>query len=68
MTTGDVHSASAERRVRQVEARLRASRDVAAVSSYYDSHDSAMVSRDRRSTYVVAYFRPKSDSENPGRR
>ena len=31
--TGDVHSAGAEHRVRQVEARLRASRDVVAVSS-----------------------------------
>src|ERR671934_1475064 len=61
VTTGDVHSARAERRVRQVEAQLRASRDVAAVSSYYDSHDPAMLSRDRRSTYVVAYFQPKSD-------
>jgi len=61
VTTGDVHSAAAGRRVRQVEAQLRASRDVAAVSSYYDSHDPAMVSRSGRSTYVVAYFRPKSD-------
>lgn len=59
--TNGVHSASAERRVRRVEAQLRSSRDVAAVSSYYDSHDPAMVSRDGRSTYVVAYFRPKSD-------
>jgi putative drug exporter of the RND superfamily len=62
VTTGDVHSASAKRRVRQVEARLRASRDVAAVSSYYDSHDPAMVARDGRSSYVVAYFKPRSDS------
>jgi RND superfamily putative drug exporter len=61
VTAGDVHSARAERRVREVEAQLRASRDIAAVSSYYDSHDPAMVSRDTRSTYVVAYFRPKSD-------
>lgn len=59
--TNGVHSASAERRVRRVEAQLRSSRDVAAVSSHYDSHDPAMVSRDGRSTYVVAYFRPKSD-------
>lgn len=59
--TDGVHSASAERRVRRVEAQLRSSRDVAAVSSHYDSHDPAMVSRDGRSTYVVAYFRPKSD-------
>lgn len=61
VTTGDVHRARAERRVRQVEAELRTSPDVAAVSSYYDSHDPAMLSRDERSTYVVAYFKPKSD-------
>jgi RND superfamily putative drug exporter len=62
VTTGDVRSAAAERRVREVEAKLRASRDIATVSSYYDSHDTTMVSRDGSSTYVVAYFRPKSDS------
>ena len=61
VTAGDVHSATAERRVREVEAELRSSRDVATVSSYYDSHDSAMVARDGRATYVVAYFQPKSD-------
>jgi uncharacterized membrane protein YdfJ with MMPL/SSD domain len=61
VTTGSVHSAAAERRVRQVEAELRSSRDIATVSSYYDTHDPAMLSRDRRSTYVVAYFQPKSD-------
>src|SRR5205823_2766837 len=49
-------------RVLQVEAQLRAGRDIAAVSSYYDSHDAATVSRDGRSTYVVAYFQPRSDS------
>jgi uncharacterized membrane protein YdfJ with MMPL/SSD domain len=57
---GDVRSATDERRVREVEAQLRSTRDVAMVSSYYDNHNSAMVSRDGRSTYVVAYFRPKS--------
>src|SRR6266550_2495254 len=31
VTAGDVHSATAERRVREVEAELRASRDVATV-------------------------------------
>src|SRR5919198_1401467 len=61
MTVGGVHSATAERRVRQVEAELRSSRDVATVSSYYDSHDPAMVSRDGRATYVVTYFQPRSD-------
>ena len=61
VTVGDVRSAAAEHRVREVEAQLRSSRDVATVSSYYDNRDSAMVSRDGRSTYVVAYFQPKSD-------
>jgi uncharacterized membrane protein YdfJ with MMPL/SSD domain len=61
VTVGDVDTVGAERRVRAVEARLRDSADVAAVSSYYDGHDRAMVSRDRRSTYVVAYFHPRSD-------
>jgi RND superfamily putative drug exporter len=57
-----VLGAHAKRRVGHVEAELRRSRDVAAVSSYYDSHDPALVSRDGRSTYVVAYFEPKSDA------
>jgi uncharacterized membrane protein YdfJ with MMPL/SSD domain len=61
VTVGDVHRAAAEHRVRGVEAELRSSRDVAMVSSYYDSHDPAMVSADGRSTYVVAYFRPRPD-------
>ncbi len=58
---GDVHTASAKRRVSRVAARLRSSRDIASVASYYDTHDPAMLSRDGRSTYVVAYFDPKSD-------
>src|SRR6185437_3757236 len=44
------------------EAQLRESRDIASVSTYFDTHDPAMVSRDGRATYVVAYFRPESDS------
>jgi uncharacterized membrane protein YdfJ with MMPL/SSD domain len=62
VTTGNVHSAGAERRIRQVEARLRASRDVATVASYYDSHDPEVVADDGRSSYIVAYFKAKSDS------
>jgi RND superfamily putative drug exporter len=60
--TGGIQTASAFRRVSDVEAQLSGSRDVASVSSYYDSHDPAMVSRDGRETYVVGYFRPESDS------
>ncbi|MGO9487529.1 MAG: MMPL family transporter [Solirubrobacteraceae bacterium] len=62
VSAGDVHSAATESRVRSVERQLRSSRDVASVSSYYDSHDPAMISFDGRETYVVAYFKPKSDS------
>src|ERR1700759_125774 len=47
VSAGDVHSAAAEARVRSVERQLRSTRDVASVSSYYDSHDQAMVSFDR---------------------
>jgi RND superfamily putative drug exporter len=62
VTTGDVHSSAAERRVRRVEAQLRSSRDIAAISSYYDTLDPDLVSRDGRSTYIVAYYRARSDS------
>ncbi len=59
---GDVRSPSARARVDQVVRQLGANRDVARVVSFYDSHDPAMVSRNGRSTYVVAYFRPLSDT------
>jgi uncharacterized membrane protein YdfJ with MMPL/SSD domain len=62
VNTGDVHSPAAARRVGQVAGQLRAQADVASVASFYDRHDPAMVSRDGRSTYVVAYFKPRSDS------
>jgi uncharacterized membrane protein YdfJ with MMPL/SSD domain len=58
---GDVRSSAPKARVRQVAAQLRAQPDVARVVSYYDAHDPAMVSRDGRSTYVLAYFKPVSD-------
>jgi RND superfamily putative drug exporter len=62
LVAGDVSAEATRQRVRGVEARLRASRDVAAVSSYYEGHNPSLVSRDHSSTYVVAYFRPMSDS------
>ncbi len=61
VSSGDVHSAGAHRRVDQVAAELRAQPDVAAVQSFYTTHNPAMVSRDQRSTYVLAYFKPLSD-------
>jgi uncharacterized membrane protein YdfJ with MMPL/SSD domain len=62
VTTGGLRRADAERRVRHVETQLRGNRDIAAVSSYYDSRNPEMLSRDGRSTYVVAYFRHTTDS------
>jgi putative drug exporter of the RND superfamily len=61
VSSGNVSTTRARQRVDQVAARLRAQPDVAQVQSYYTTHNSGMVSRDRRSTYVVAYFKPLSD-------
>jgi uncharacterized membrane protein YdfJ with MMPL/SSD domain len=60
---GDVHGSAARQRVEQVAGQLRKDPDVAAVASFYETHDRSMVSLDGRSTYVVAYFKPRSDSE-----
>jgi uncharacterized membrane protein YdfJ with MMPL/SSD domain len=62
VNSGDVHSARARARVHQVEATLGSGPDVVGVGSFYDTRNPAMVSRDGRSTYVVAYFKPLSDS------
>ncbi len=61
VNAGDVRSAAAERRVREVERQLRLQPDVVSVRSFYDIHNPAMVSRDRRSTYALTYFKPLSD-------
>jgi uncharacterized membrane protein YdfJ with MMPL/SSD domain len=59
--SGTVGTAAARQRVEQVAGDLRAQPDVAQVQSFYTTHDPAMVSRDRQSTYVLAYFKPLSD-------
>jgi RND superfamily putative drug exporter len=61
VSAGDVHSPAVRQRVERVARDLRTEPDVASAVSFYDTHDRAMVSRDGRSTYVVAYFRPRSD-------
>jgi RND superfamily putative drug exporter len=63
VSSGKVNTAAARQRVARVVTELQGSPDVARVVSYYDSHDPAMVSRDGRSTYVLAYFRPRSDAQ-----
>jgi uncharacterized membrane protein YdfJ with MMPL/SSD domain len=60
---GAVHSAAARQRVEQVAGELRAEPAVSSAVSFYETHDPAMVSRDGRSTYVVAYFKPRSDRQ-----
>jgi uncharacterized membrane protein YdfJ with MMPL/SSD domain len=59
--SGPVTSPAARRRVEQVSAQLRRQPDVARVVTFYDAHNPGMVSRDGRSTYALAYFRPLSD-------
>ena len=61
VSTGDVRSPAARMRVQRVAAELRAQRDMASVATFYTTHNPAMVARDGRSTYVVAYFRALSD-------
>jgi RND superfamily putative drug exporter len=61
VTSGDVRSPAARQRVQSVAAELRAQPDVASVQSFYTTHNPAMVARDGRSTYVVAYFKALSD-------
>jgi RND superfamily putative drug exporter len=63
VSAGDVHSAAAQRRVEQVAGRLRTQPDVSSAVSFYETNDPSMVSRDRHSTYVVAYFKPRSDTQ-----
>jgi len=61
VSSGDVRSPAARKRVQSVAAELRSQPDVANVQSFYTTHNPAMVARDGRSTYVVAYFKALSD-------
>src|SRR5437763_7968438 len=61
VSAGDVRTDAVERRVEHIAGQLRAEPGVASAASFYETHDPAMVSGDRRSTYIVAYFKPRSD-------
>jgi putative drug exporter of the RND superfamily len=61
VSTGDVRGSAARARVAQIAAELRAQPGVASVATFYTTHTPAMVARDGRSTYVLAYFRALSD-------
>ena len=58
-----VGSRAARAKVDHVVAELKRDRGVGEVASYYSTHDHAMLSRDKRSTYVVATFRDGSGAE-----
>ncbi len=60
-TPGPISAPATRARVEAVATALRQSQDVATVRSYYDTRDPAMVARDGTSTYLVAYFRARSD-------
>jgi RND superfamily putative drug exporter len=63
VSAGDVRSPVVQQRVKQVVRQLRAEPDVASAASFFETGDPAMVSRDKRSTYVVAYFKQRSDRQ-----
>src|SRR5215208_4084167 len=60
-----VQSQAARTKVDRVATELEADREVGRVTTFYDSDDRAMVSRDGRSTYVVAALKkdaPENDA------
>jgi RND superfamily putative drug exporter len=61
VAAGDVRTAAAQHRIEQVASELRADPDVASAVSFYETHDRSMVSRDGRSSYVVAYLKKRPD-------
>jgi uncharacterized membrane protein YdfJ with MMPL/SSD domain len=61
VSSGDVRTPAARQRIEQVANQLRAQPAVARVASFVDARDPAMVARDGRSSYVLAYFKPLSD-------
>jgi uncharacterized membrane protein YdfJ with MMPL/SSD domain len=61
--SGAVDTSAARARVQHVAALLGEGPDVARVLTYYETHNPAMVSREGTSTYVAAYFKPRSDTQ-----
>ncbi|HEY2258344.1 MAG TPA: MMPL family transporter [Solirubrobacteraceae bacterium] len=61
VNAGKLSGPAARARVTQVADRLRSQPDMARVVDYYESHNPAMISHDGRSTYVLGYFKARSD-------
>ena len=62
-TRNGINNSATRSRVQQVSNQLQAGPDVARVLTYYQTRDPAMVSRDGRLTYLLAYFKPLSDTQ-----
>ena len=62
-TPQGINSEQTRNRVQQVAKQLQAGPDVAGVVTFYQTHNPAMVSRDGRLTYLLAYFKPLSDTQ-----
>jgi RND superfamily putative drug exporter len=62
-TPQGISSEQTRHRVQQIETTLQQGPDVAKVLTYYQTRNPAMVSRDGRLTYLLAYFRPLSDTQ-----
>jgi RND superfamily putative drug exporter len=58
---GGVRSASGRAAVTKVAAQLSTQPGVTLVRTAFQTHDPAMISRDGGSTYIVGYFRARSD-------
>jgi uncharacterized membrane protein YdfJ with MMPL/SSD domain len=58
-----VSDRATRRQVEEIEHELRARRDVASVRGYYDTGSRDFVSRDGRSTYVIAALKPTDDKQ-----
>jgi len=59
--SGPVASSATRAKVAAVAHVLRADPAVGSVTTFFDSHDRAMISRDRHSTYVATRFKPLAD-------
>ena len=63
-----IRSDAARTKVEDVASRLRAAEGVGRVTSWFDTRDPAMVSRDGRSTYLVANFERRAGEEDTAER
>jgi putative drug exporter of the RND superfamily len=64
----DVNAAAVREEVEQVAATMRGDPEVDQVLTYYGTHNPGFVSRDGRSTFVLAYFKWTADNDGAASR